>query len=197
MVGLHPCRTVIFGLGSAPRDVLARISPDVPIRTVGPAAAAHQLPPPPTEGLVCPCAGTTVDDLDGVWDRGFTELELVKRASLCGTGTCQGSVCLPHLLAYVADRSGRPAEPFTARPAARQLTLGEAAAGYHVEALRATPLHDEHVRLGARLDRFGGWWRPWTYGEAARLAISPSQPLRHASLISSSPSRLRCGVSRT
>jgi sarcosine oxidase subunit alpha len=116
---------------------------------------------------VCPCAGTTVEDLEGVWSRGFTELELVKRASLCGTGTCQGTVCLPHLRAFVADRSQRPAEPFTARPAARQLTLGEAASGYHLDPTRRTALHDEHVRLGARLDRFGGWWRPWTYGDLA------------------------------
>ncbi|MEO6207664.1 MAG: aminomethyltransferase family protein, partial [Candidatus Limnocylindrales bacterium] len=29
-----------------------------------------------------------------------------------------------------------------------------------------TPLHDEHLRLGARMDRFGGWWRPWHYGDA-------------------------------
>ena len=39
------------------------------------------------------------------------ELELVKRASLCGTGTCQGTVCLPHLRAYLADRSGAVPEP--------------------------------------------------------------------------------------
>mgnify|MGYP000381946658 CR=1 FL=1 len=27
-------------------------------------------------------------DLQGVWDKGFQDLELVKRASLCGVGTC-------------------------------------------------------------------------------------------------------------
>jgi sarcosine oxidase subunit alpha len=161
----HPCRTVVFGLGSAPRDVLARMAPGVPVTVVGPAAADHALPPPPAAGVVCPCAGTTVEDLEAVWSRGFNELELVKRASLCGTGTCQGSVCLPHLRAFVADRSDRPAEPFTARPAARQLTLGEAASSYHLDPTRRTALHDEHVRLGAHMDRFGGWWRPWTYGD--------------------------------
>jgi len=161
----HPCRTVVVGLGSAPRDVLARIATEGRVRVVGPAAAEHALPPPPVDGVVCPCAGTTVDDLDGVWDRGFRQLELAKRASLCGTGTCQGTVCLPHLRAYLAHRSGAVPAPFTARPAARQLTLAEAAAGCHIDAFRRTPLHDEHLRLGARLDRFGGWWRPWTYGD--------------------------------
>ncbi len=164
--------TVIIDLGSSPRDLLARMAPGVPVEIVGSAAAAHALPPPPVEGTVCPCAGVTVDDLNGVWDKGFTELELVKRASLCGTGTCQGAVCNPHLRAFVASRSGSTPEPFTARPAARQLTLGEAAAGYQVEAFRRTPLHEEHVALGADLDRLGGWFRPWNYGggEAGLLA---------------------------
>ena len=174
----HDCATAIFGLGSSPRDLLARIAPDLAVRVVGSAATAHELPPPPVEGVICPCSGTTVEDLEAVWARGFRELELVKRASLCGTGTCQGSVCLPHLRSWVAQRSGRPAEPFTARPAARQLTLGEAAAGYHVDAFRRTALHGEHHRLGAQLDRFGGWWRPWSYGDlgaeywAVRRAVS-------------------------
>ena len=56
-------------------------------------------------------------------------------------------------------------EPFTARPAARQITLAEAAADTTIDAFRRTPLHDEHLALGARMDRFGGWWRPWHYGD--------------------------------
>jgi glycine cleavage system aminomethyltransferase T len=158
------CDNVIVNLGSAPRDLLARMAPGVPITIVGPAGQAHALPAAPTAGTVCPCSRVTVDDLDAVWAKGFHELELIKRASLCGTGTCQGSVCNPHLRAFVAARSGTTPEPFTGRPAARQLTLAEAAAGYHVDTFRRTPLHDEHVALGARLDRFGGWYRPWNYG---------------------------------
>ena len=34
-----------------------------------------------------------------------------------------------------------------------------------IDAFRRTPLHDEHLALGARMDRFGGWWRPWHYGD--------------------------------
>jgi sarcosine oxidase subunit alpha len=56
-------------------------------------------------------------------------------------------------------------EPFTARPAARQITLAEAAADVAIDAFRRTPLHDEHLAAGARMDRFGGWWRPWHYGD--------------------------------
>ncbi|MGH7416789.1 MAG: hypothetical protein ACREKB_03320, partial [Candidatus Rokuibacteriota bacterium] len=119
-----------------------------------------------------------VDDLEGVWNRGFRELELVKRASLAGTGTCQGSVCLPHVRSWIAARTGEEPPPFTARPASRQITLGEAAADVHLDAFRRTPLHDEHLAAGAQMDRFGGWWRPWHYGDhlteyrAVREAVS-------------------------
>ncbi len=172
------CDSVIVALGSAPRDLLARMAPMVPVTVVGPAAQAHALPACPREGVVCPCGKITVEDLEGVWQKGFNELELVKRASLTGVGTCQGGVCMPHLRAFVADRSGTEPQPFTARPAARQLTMGEAAAGYHIDTFRRTPLHAEHVALGATLDRFGGWFRPWHYGDpvaeywAVREAVS-------------------------
>ena len=159
------CDTAVVDLGPAPRDVLTRMTDDPAIRVVGSAGSACALPDVPESGVVCPCSGTTVEDLQGVWDRGFREVELMKRSSLCGTGTCQGGACLPHLRAFVADRSGSPALPFTARPAARQITMGEAAAGVFYDAWRKTSLHEEHVRLGANMDRFGGWWRPWNYGD--------------------------------
>lgn len=173
-----PCDTLIVGLGRAPRDLLARMAGNVPVRVVGSAAATFPLPPAPTSGIVCPCAGVTVEDLEGVWARGFNELELVKRASLAGTGTCQGAVCLPHVRAWIAAKAGEAPAPFTARPASRQITLGEAAADYQIDAFRRTALHDEHVAIGARMDRFGGWWRPWHYGDhlaeyrAVRTAVS-------------------------
>ena len=159
------CDSVIADLGSAPRDVLARMAPLVPVEVVGPAAQAHPLPPVAEEGVLCPCGKITVEDLQGVWDKGFRDLELVKRASLCGVGTCQGGVCMPHLRSFVADRSGVEPKPFTGRPAARQVTLAEAAAGYHIDTFRRTPLHAEHETLGANLDKFGGWFRPWNYGD--------------------------------
>jgi len=161
-----PADTVILGLGLAPRDVLARMAGEVPITVVGDAAGAMPLPPPPTEGVVCPCFGTTVEDLAGAWDLGYTELELLKRASRAGLGTCQGGACLPHVRAWIAARTGEVPDPFTARPASRQITIAEAAADTYVDAFRRTPLHDEHLALGGRMDRFGAWWRPWHYGDA-------------------------------
>jgi glycine cleavage system aminomethyltransferase T len=160
-----PCDTVVADLGRAPRDVLARMSGDDAVRAVGSTAEEHRLPPAPTAGIVCPCMGTTVDDLAGAWDKGYTELELLKRASWAGLGPCQGGACLPHVRAFIAARTGTVPHPFTARPAARQITLAEAAADTTIDAFRRTALHDEHVALGARMDRFGGWFRPWHYGD--------------------------------
>jgi sarcosine oxidase subunit alpha len=108
----------------------------------------------------------TVGDLEDAWSKGYTELELLKRATFAGIGTCQGGACLPHLRSWIAARTGEVPAPFTARPGARQLTLAEAAADATVDVFRRTPLHDEHLALGARMDRFGGWWRPWHYGDA-------------------------------
>ncbi len=155
---------VVTSRTKAPRDLLARMVADPHVVTVGPAASEFDLPPAPATGTVCPCSKVTVDDLEMVWDKGFQHLELVKRASLCGTGTCQGGACMPHLRAFVTAKSGKPAQPFTGRPASRQLTISEAAADMHLDPFRRTALHNEHVALGARMDRFGGWWRPWNYG---------------------------------
>jgi sarcosine oxidase subunit alpha len=135
------------------------------VSAAGSAADDHPLPPAPTAGVVCPCMGTTVDDLREACDRGYEDLELLKRASWAGLGPCQGAACLPHVRAFLAERTGTAPEPFTARPAARQITLAEAAADVSIDAFRRTPLHDEHLALGARMDRFGGWWRPWHYGD--------------------------------
>ncbi len=159
---------IVTSTTKAPRDLLARMVSDPHVRLVGPAAQRFDLPPAPVDGVVCPCSKITVGDLQMVWDKGFQHLELVKRAALCGTGTCQGGVCMPHLRSFVTDRSGSEAAPFTGRPASRQLTIAEAAADVHLDAFRRTALHDEHLRLGARMDRFGGWWRPWNYGDPMR-----------------------------
>lgn len=174
----HPCDTATVGLGLQPRDALLRMGQGLPVRAVGDVARPSDIPPCPLAGTVCSCSGITVDDLQSVWERGFHELELVKRATLAGTGTCQGMVCIPHIRSFLAERGGQLQPPFTARPVTRQLTMGEVAAGAHHSATPRTALDGEHRRLGARMDRIGGWWRPWHYGNpleeywAVRTAVS-------------------------
>ncbi|VAW31536.1 Sarcosine oxidase alpha subunit, partial [hydrothermal vent metagenome] len=135
-------------------------------------------------------------DLDAVWAQGFHEMELVKRATLAGTGTCQGSVCLPYLRSYLAER-GKVLQPsFTARPVTKQLTIGEIAAGAHHQAIARTALDREHRRLGAQMERSGGWWRPWNYGDlegeywAVREAVSLMDVSTLGKMIVSGPDAL-------
>ena len=165
-VSRHACHTVSLGLDRYPRDALARMLPTALVRVVGEAAVAGALPPAPDNGVVCRCAGVTVEDLRSIWERGFDEIELLKRASLAGTGTCQGTACLPHLRAFLAERGREPSPPaFTARPVARQPTIEQVASGARFDPVRRTSLDGEHRRLGARMERSGGWWRPWSYAD--------------------------------
>ena len=172
------CDSVIVDLGRVPNDVLARMGAGQPVEAVGDAALPVEPPPCPTEGLVCPCNATTMDDLRDAWGRGFTDMELLKRASLAGTGACQGAVCSPYLMSFIREQTGQVEPAFTARPVARQATLTEIAAGRHHPAVPRTALHEVHEAAGATLDRLGGWWRPWTYGDvdaeyrAVREAVS-------------------------
>lgn len=189
-----PCDTAVVDLGRTPRDLLARMTGEGSVSAVGAVAGHHPLPAAPTAGVVCPCMGVTVDDLTTAWEKGYRDLELLKRASWAGLGPCQGGACLPHVRSWIAARTDGPApDPFTARPAARQITLAEAAADTTIDAFRRTPLHDEHLALGARMDRFGGWWRPWHYGDvvgeywAVREAVSVGDVSTLGKLVVSGP----------
>jgi glycine cleavage system aminomethyltransferase T len=190
------CNTVSLGLGMHPRDALRRMGNDLPVRAVGKAALESDIPPCPTSGMLCSCAGVRVKDLDFIWNSGFHELELVKRATLAGTGTCQGSACLPHIRSFLADRGKELQAPFTARPVTRQLTIGEISAGSHLRATPRTALDGEHRRLGAQMERIGGWWRPWTYGDtlqeywAVREAVSIGDVSTLGKMIVSGPDAL-------
>lgn len=174
----HDCDTAVVSLGRYPRDILARMARPGEARTIGGAALRPDLPALPEAGTVCPCSEVEVADLDFVWSRGFQELELIKRATLAGTGTCQGGVCGPYLQAFVAERATASQSAFTARPLSRQMTLGEAAAGFRFPPVHRTGLDEVHRQLGARMDRIGGWWRPWKYPDpeaeyrAVREAVS-------------------------
>jgi glycine cleavage system aminomethyltransferase T len=160
----YPCDTVAVGLGLYPRDALVRMANGFPVRVVGDAAREPDIPPCPLAGTICHCTDVAVDDLDFIWNQGFHEMELVKRATLAGTGTCQGGACTPYLRSFLADRGAALQPAFTARPVTRQLTIGEVSAGAFHHPTPRTALDGEHRALGAQMDRIGGWWRPWTYG---------------------------------
>jgi glycine cleavage system aminomethyltransferase T len=163
----YPCRSVALNLGRHPRSQLALMAQDLPLKVsvVGEAATPGDIPKCPQAGVVCPCEGVTVQDLDHTWESGFREMELIKRSTLAGTGACQGMGCLPYLQSFIQEKGGELQPRFTARPVVRQLTLGEISAGAHHSPDMRTALHQEHLRLGAKMERSGNWWRPWHYGD--------------------------------
>ncbi len=172
------CDAVSLGLGLYPRDVLARMAGDNTVATVGDAATVPALPTFPGAGVVCPCSNVDVDQLEDVFERGFTEMELIKRATLAGTGTCQGQTCMPHLRSFLRHRAGSDSLPFTARPLARQMTVREAISNFQTPGFFRTSLDEIHRSSGGVMDRFGPWFRPWHYGdplaeyEAVRNGVS-------------------------
>ena len=164
-----PCDTAVVDLGRAPRDVLARMARRRRAsRVVGSAADDHPLPPRADRpGVVCPCMGTTVDDLEAAWDQ---RLHASSSCSSAPAGPGSGRA----RAAPACRTSGRssppgPAtvpEPFTARPGrppdharrGRRRRRRSTPSGGRRSTTSTSP-------LGARMDRFGGWWRPWHYGD--------------------------------
>ena len=161
----HPCDSVSLALGLHPRNALHKMGADLPVSAAGEAAIESTIPTCPAEGVICACSGVSVADLDFTWESGFREIELIKRSTLAGTGTCQGMGCIPYLRSYIQAKGGELQPRFTARPLNRQVTMGEIAAGAHHHATAKTALDQVHRDLGAQMERSGGWWRPWNYGK--------------------------------
>lgn len=176
----HPCDSVAMGLGLHPRNALHKMAADLPVRSVGEATVEAFVPQCPTdpESMICACSGIKLSDMDYTWESGFREMELIKRSTLAGTGTCQGMGCIPYMRSFIQEKGGELQERFTARPLNRQLTMGEIAAGGHHHPTAKTALDQIHRSLGAQMERSGGWWRPWNYGNfekeywAVREAVS-------------------------
>ncbi|MEM8859743.1 MAG: 2Fe-2S iron-sulfur cluster-binding protein, partial [Chloroflexota bacterium] len=175
----HACDTLIANMGIQPRSALFLMGQDVgKLRIIGRAALDSTIPKMPKEGIVDSSIGASVADLEFTWESGFREMELIKRSTLSGTGWSQGNGSLPYMQSFILEK-GKELQPrFTARPMTRQPTLGEIAAGGHYHPTARTALDGVHRHLGAQMERSGGWWRPWTYGDlekeywAVREAVS-------------------------
>ncbi|HEX7247972.1 MAG TPA: 2Fe-2S iron-sulfur cluster-binding protein, partial [Actinomycetota bacterium] len=168
------CDLLVLSLGLAPRDGLARMAlPSEPVTLVGDAALEVGAGTCGRDGTVCLCEDVSVHDLEQAWDEGYRNAEILKRYTTTTMGPCQGAMCGRAMACFVRDRgeSDAASEPrlatprTTARPPARPVTLETLAAGVHEIVDKRTSLHDLHVGAGARLDRSGGWLRPFSYGD--------------------------------
>ncbi|HEX6843821.1 MAG TPA: 2Fe-2S iron-sulfur cluster-binding protein [Actinomycetota bacterium] len=162
---------LVCSMGLAPRDGLARMAlPGEPVSLVGDAALPAPTDACDHDGVVCLCEDVSRRDLAQAWDEGFRSAELLKRYTTVTMGPCQGAMCGNALACFARER-GEPAREdgaasrTTARPPARPVTLESLAAGVHELVDKRTSLHDLHVEAGARLDRSGGWLRPFAYGD--------------------------------
>lgn len=78
---------------------------------------------------VCSCMDVTVGDVLAQIQQGQTHVEVLKRATSCGMGPCQGHPCWEHLRAVMRTATGVSSEDHpTYRPPRRGLTVAQAAA---------------------------------------------------------------------
>lgn len=69
--------------------------------------------------VVCRCEDVTLADVRHAVDKGYTDIEEVKRYTGFGTGPCQGKECHRLVALALAEATGVPPEaiqPFTSRP---------------------------------------------------------------------------------
>jgi sarcosine oxidase, subunit beta len=82
------------------------------------------------KAIVCACEDVSLDEVRRAFAAGHRDLESVKRYTGFGTGPCQGKSCLALVARELLRLGATPGEvvPFTARPPARPVALGELAA---------------------------------------------------------------------
>jgi hypothetical protein len=100
------------------------------LTVIGEAAGSRSGVPnvvPDDEAFACACEDVRVGDLRACVAQGFDQAELVKRRTGAMTGPCQGKLCASAVLT-VLRQLGLDAEPTTARPLARPVSLADLAA---------------------------------------------------------------------
>jgi sarcosine oxidase subunit beta len=78
------------------------------------------------KAFICACEDVTPDDVKKAFDRGYRDLESVKRYTGLGTGPCQGKSCLALAARELLRLGATPGEvtPFTVRPPLHPTTFG-------------------------------------------------------------------------
>lgn len=126
----------------------------------------ESVPAPGRKKFVCFCEDVTEKDLKDAIAEGFNDIETLKRYSTISMGPCQGKMCSLNairLCARETDRTIADTGTTTARPPFTPVKLG-VLAGQKLEPVRLTPLHHQHLDLGATMMNAGQWKRPEHYG---------------------------------
>jgi len=82
------------------------------------------------KAFLCACEDVTPKDIQRAFERGYRDLESVKRYTGLGTGPCQGKSCLAMAAKELLRLGATPGEvaPFTVRPPLHPTALGQLAA---------------------------------------------------------------------
>ncbi len=116
--------------------------------------------------FVCFCEDVTSKDIKQSIDEGYDSMELLKRYSTVSMGPCQGKMCNVNALRVCAHYNGQTISETgttTTRPPVKPVMMG-ALGGRLMEPVRVTPMHDWHVKRGAKMMNAGVWKRPEHYG---------------------------------
>src|SRR5918994_5661627 len=162
------CDALVLSTGLGPRDELARMAVNEPVRLVGDAALEAD-EPGLGGGYLCLCEDVALHDAEQAWAEGFRSAEILKRYTTATMGPCRGAMCARALACLARDRADVAdvwaGERTTSRPPVRPVALETLAASVHEVIEKRTGLHDIHVAAGATLGWSGGWKRPLTYGD--------------------------------
>lgn len=118
--------------------------------------------------FICYCEDATEVDLLDAMAEGFDDIETLKRYSTVSMGPCQGKMCSLNTIRVCAQYTGRSIAETgrtTSRPPFVPVKLG-VLAGRKLEPARHTPMHYQHLALGAQMMNVGQWLRPEHYGDA-------------------------------
>ena len=77
--------------------------------------------------LACRCEDVTLHELEAAMDRGYKDIESVKRYTGFGTGWCQGKSCVALCARELAARGGSVTMPITPRPPFHPIKLADLA----------------------------------------------------------------------
>jgi 2Fe-2S iron-sulfur cluster protein len=120
---------------AAQRGELRLIAGSLPERVSVVGSARLKSEPTPLGSLgslvdvaVCSCMDVTVGDVLAHVRKGQSHIEVLKRATSCGMGPCQGLPCWEHLRAVIRTATGLSSEDHpTYRPPRRGITVAQAA----------------------------------------------------------------------
>lgn len=84
------------------------------------------------KAIVCRCEDITLEDVEKAIDKGYTDLEELRRYLRIGMGPCQGRVCIPQVIKILERKTGKKVSNVslpTSRPPVVPVPLGTLASG--------------------------------------------------------------------